>query len=111
MRFLKKVILFSFIILCLIGIYKDLQLGFSPGKENTSATEPVLTNMDYQVSHVQARTGETVLSIVERIHASPLTRINPAQILADFQTMNPSADPNKLETGRYYYFPLYKNRD
>lgn len=111
MRFVKKSFLYGFIILCLIGIYKDLQLGFSPERENISATEPVLPAVDYQVSHIQAAAGETVLSVVERIHSRPLTKINPAQILADFQTMNPSADPNKLEAGRYYYFPIYKNRD
>ncbi|SET60911.1 hypothetical protein SAMN05216389_1178 [Oceanobacillus limi] len=107
---MKKTLLYVFIILFFISIYKDLTIGIDLQKENTqiSNSDELDTN-DYQAVKIKISSGDTVLSIVEQLNEFNSNTIDVEKILVDFKELNPNINPYKIKSGTFYYFPLYNN--
>src|SRR5699024_3675071 len=107
MKLLKKVSIYTFIILLVVSIYKDLSI-HSP-ISNQPDDEDELKEMPHNntnVVKVKVQKGETVLSIVERINKAE-KNLDIEQILDDFKASNPNADPYRLKSDTFYFFPIY----
>ncbi|RSK27862.1 hypothetical protein EJF36_13785 [Bacillus sp. HMF5848] len=63
------------------------------------------TDNTYKAVHVQS--GDTVLTIVERLHDEQLP-ISIQQVIEDFENLNPGVQANNIQTNKTYYFPLYQ---
>ena len=105
---MKKFLLYVFIILLFISIYKDLA-------ENNQHTESINTyhtpdqrNADFAIMHIKVEPGDTVLSVVEEMNHHHIKKLDLNQIIADFQRINPTVDPYHLQPHVFYYFPAYK---
>lgn len=61
---------------------------------------------DLYFQEVKVTAGQTVLSIVEQIHNGPLP-VSISQLISDFQILNPSTEPERIQIGKVYKFPVY----
>lgn len=107
---MKKLLFFIFIILFFISIYKDLSSGTSiPGEhQSENETNQGLVEQTYDVVKIKLAPGDTVLSIVEKLNPT-ITTLSIDEILNDFRTINPTADPNSLNANTFYFFPKYRH--
>lgn len=106
MYFIKRLFLYLFIILLLISVYKDIMSGHHiPGDQLVENKQSV--SMDFQVTQIKVKPGETVLSIIEKINNHDIQTRSVSQIIDDFKLANPNTDPYQLKAGNFYYFPLY----
>src|SRR5699024_8864667 len=99
---------YVFLFLLLASIHKDLSAG-TPPPDETSKDSTRQSAGDFSVIQVKALSGETVLSIVERINPAATHLIEIEQIMDDFKALNPDADPHHLKQNTYYNFPRYPN--
>ncbi|RKQ37804.1 hypothetical protein [Oceanobacillus halophilus] len=113
MEYIKRFFLYTFIILLVASIFKDLSLGTIIKEEDSPPDIPtVVSNSNYSVQKVKISSGDTVLSIVEEINSQKIHEIEIQQILSDFNELNPSVNPYQLQPNSFYYFPDYnKNGD
>ncbi|GGH79796.1 regulatory protein YycH of two-component signal transduction system YycFG [Pullulanibacillus pueri] len=58
--------------------------------------------------NVTVQTGDTVLSIIERLNPNQVENIS--KMINDFQLLNPKQNPNQIKIGESYRFPLYKDK-
>lgn len=107
MNFLKKSFLFSLAILLCASIYHDLTSGLISTEIEKDVQTPTSNSTSYNTVKVKLKPGDTILSIVEKYNDTTLT-IDVDQIITDFQKLNNDAEPYKLKTNHYYYFPVYK---
>src|SRR5699024_279531 len=105
MRLIKKISVYTFIILLVISVYKDLSIN-SPIPDKRVEFEKMPLNHT-NVIKVKVQKGETVLSIVEKINKTG-KNLDVEQILDDFQASNPNADPYHLKADSFYFLPLYE---
>ncbi|QTM99844.1 hypothetical protein ERJ70_11390 [Sediminibacillus dalangtanensis] len=120
MGFLKKTVVTLFIILFIVSIFKDLTVGTLNGAQQRTEEQPANPSnshkpsqkapqqdqIAYQVIEVEVRPGDTVLSIIEEINrAEAVLAID--SIVTDFQKLNPGTDPQQIQPGETYLFPLY----
>ncbi|ALX48101.1 hypothetical protein [Lentibacillus amyloliquefaciens] len=111
MNTIKKMILYTFLILFLLSIHRDLTVGTflnsTPDQQNKLH---IMEQEKMEVLKVQVGQGETVLSIVEEINEPHSSNLDIPQILADFKSLNHGVKPTDIKKEEYYYFPLYKNQ-
>ncbi|QKY69472.1 hypothetical protein [Lentibacillus sp. CBA3610] len=108
MNAIKKLLLYTFIILFLISVHKDLTVGTSLNPDTDSQNQTHMIEQEERtVLKVQVSTGETVLSIAERINPQDSNHLDISQVLDDFRALNPDVEPTHITPGEYYYFPLY----
>ncbi|TRM12720.1 hypothetical protein FH966_14015 [Lentibacillus cibarius] len=101
--------LYIFIILFCVSIYKDLTIGIIP--DNTSMNQNIGNKMEEdKLTGISMKVdkGDTILSVVEEINDHLGNKLDISEIMADFKTLNPKADPIKIQPGETYYFPVYK---
>ncbi|OZU89955.1 hypothetical protein CIL03_02095 [Virgibacillus indicus] len=106
MYFIKRISLYIFLILLFLSIYKDIMSGYNIPDNNSPKIQQTV-KIDFEIVHIKVKSGETVLSIVEKINNNDIEILNVNQIISDFRLANPETDPFQLQTGHYYYFPLY----
>ncbi|SDN08431.1 LysM peptidoglycan-binding domain-containing protein [Sediminibacillus halophilus] len=123
MGFLKKTVVTLFIVLFIVSIFKDLTVGTLNGVQQTeeqsdnlseshkpSQKAPQQDQTAYQAIEVEVRPGDTVLSIIEEINrAEAVLAID--SIVTDFQKLNPGTDPQQIQPGETYLFPLYVSEE
>ncbi|HHY72996.1 MAG TPA: hypothetical protein GX497_07170 [Bacillus bacterium] len=56
---------------------------------------------------VKVAAGQTVLTIVEQIQGGPVP-VSISQLIEDFQILNPKTEPEMIQIGKVYKFPVYK---
>ena len=59
---------------------------------------------------VKVAAGQTVLSIVEQIQGGPLP-VSISQLITDFQILNPKTEPEMIQIGKVYKFPVYTENE
>ncbi len=111
---MKKFIITPIIVfISIYSIYYDLNIGTLPTNtyaqttvalEDTSQHNPTL---EIPAELIVVEPGYTVLSIVEELHADPINA-TIQQIVLDFESLNPGTDASKIQTGKAYYFPVYR---
>lgn len=123
---MKKLGNVASLFLILFIIYYDLTAGSLPTitAEKTESTQAVdeITNNETTVTNTTPNPkpdspkeiyqeytvspGETVLSIVEKIHLYRIP-VSIEQIVYDFENLNPDVQANFIKQGFTYKFPLY----
>ncbi|GAF65924.1 hypothetical protein BTS2_2824 [Bacillus sp. TS-2] len=113
---MKKLLILAFVIVTLTSLYYDLTIGTLPGKndqvavaddiqpEQAGSNELLQDPIPFQ--EVIVEPGYTVLSIVEHLHTGPI----PAtiqEVIYDFKQLNNGTEPEHIQIGQSYYFPLY----
>lgn len=108
---MKRALLYIFIALFLISIYKDLTLGTPLNQINhqQQPNERYVTNTkNITAMRVKVQQGDTVITIVEKINNQETTTLDITQIISDFKALNPTEDPIQLKSGEFYSFPIYQ---
>jgi restriction endonuclease len=103
MSFVKKLSLFSLILLLLLSISHDLSKNMEQGAEATNSE----INQNTEIATIKVQHGDTLLSIVEEIN--DLNQLHVEEIIKDFQNLNPDSDYRTLIPNTFYYFPLYND--
>ncbi|RYL91600.1 LysM peptidoglycan-binding domain-containing protein [Sporolactobacillus sp. THM7-4] len=99
----KKFFIIVFLIACWTS-YADLTSGSLPSEPKTVTSAPAVERAAVPFQRVLVKPGDTLLSITERINKTepPIERM-----IKDFTVLNPSVDPNHLQIGKTYAFPVY----
>ncbi|GIN10625.1 hypothetical protein J26TS2_04920 [Shouchella clausii] len=113
---MKRILFGIVLIIVILGIHHDLTGGtFAEEKESRTPPTPLTVQVEedqgenepslpYQ--EVIIEPGQTVLSVVEHLHGHQVDR--PIEsIIADFRELNEQMEPNALQVGERYRFPLY----
>ncbi|WP_017728342.1 hypothetical protein [Halalkalibacterium ligniniphilum] len=106
----------GFLVLFVIVVYSayyDLTIGTLPSYEQlraAAAVGPSTENSELGIVYqeVVVEPGFTVLSIVEHLHDGPI----PAtiqEISYDFKRLNNQLEPEEIQAGQTYRFPLYSH--
>jgi|SRR5690625_1937676 len=104
----KKIVSLLFIILLCVTSYHDLI--------HNQRSEAILSNHShnnfdedlnahFKVISIRVTNGDQFLTIMDQINPNGVSNIE--QSVADFQSLNPSADIYHLENERVYLFPVY----
>ncbi|WP_407268401.1 hypothetical protein [Radiobacillus sp. PE A8.2] len=129
MDLLKRLALILFTILFLVSVFKDLTQGTVVNKayyeeqqqteadnseqsleQNQNPTKNIENepqqDQPYETIRIYPKPGDTVLSIVEDLNQNTST-LKMNQIIDDFVTLNPDANPHQINPKTAYYFPVY----
>ncbi|MED4127916.1 MULTISPECIES: hypothetical protein [Shouchella] len=109
---MKRLLYIAIAIIVILGIQNDLtgstlsaQLPTNDEASTKSGQEDP-PPLPYQ--EVIIESGQTVLSIVEHLHDGQVNH-SIEDILADFSSLNDGTNPNAIQIGKTYRFPLYQN--
>ncbi|WP_257345973.1 hypothetical protein [Pseudalkalibacillus decolorationis] len=108
---MKKLIIGTLLFLLVYSIYFDLKVGTLPTATTIKAIEtPVAEARNKSLNPyktVTVQPGETVLTILERIHTGNMpVSINKA--VEDFEALNNSISAHAIQANESYRFPLYR---
>lgn len=116
---MKRIGTIVIILIILYSTYYDLTIGTLPNGRTQAAEQPVSEQSKVPLSENADNTdlepyqeiivepGHTVLSIVEHLHEGPI----PAtiqEIVYDFKQLNGGIEPEDMQIGKAYLFPLYR---
>ncbi|MBU8905705.1 hypothetical protein [Desertibacillus haloalkaliphilus] len=118
---MKRLLVGIAVFIVLYSSYYDLTTGTLPGTPNKSnveaeAPEPVTDSEDRDTPYpslaipsqeVIVEPGYTVLSIVEHLHEGPIAP-SIQEIIYDFKELNPGINPDEIQVGETYLFPIYQ---
>lgn len=109
---MKRFVLFLFIILFSYILYYDLKVGtllFLQPVQNFNEPATVVGKNVVESNYVQqqVKEGDTVLSIVERLHQNSLP-VPIETIVSDFEKLNSNTSAHSIQVGHSYKFPIYK---
>ncbi|MFP7334123.1 hypothetical protein SFC23_12270 [Shouchella clausii] len=111
---MKRIFYGIVLVIVILGIHHDLT-GGTFAEEKGTPPAPLAVQVEevqgedepslpYQ--EVIIEPGQTVLSVVEHLHGRQVDR--PIEsIIADFRELNEQMEPNALQVGGRYRFPLY----
>ncbi|RQW20012.1 hypothetical protein EH196_07655 [Bacillus sp. C1-1] len=109
---MKRLLYIAIGIIVILGIQNDLtgstlsaQL---PTDEKASMNSEQENPPPLPFQEVIIESGQTVLSIVEHLHDGQVNH-SIEDILADFSLLNDGTNPNSIQIGKTYRFPLYQN--
>lgn len=109
---MKKVSVIIISALILYIIYYDLTTGTLPLMKENLQSQTVVAIAESKDTdtktfyEVKIKPGDTVLSIIEK--NNPTEKVSITQIIQDFKKLNLKTNPNKIQIGEIYKFPLYK---
>jgi len=104
---MKRILLYTFIILLFISIYQDFTNGKSFRTDNHESS-PLHQETNYSIAHVKVLPGDTIITIVEKLNKDTQNELNMPIILKHFNELNPTTDPYDLKPYSIYYFPVYR---
>ncbi|MBM7838129.1 hypothetical protein JOC54_001360 [Alkalihalobacillus xiaoxiensis] len=110
---MKRIVYPILLLIVILGIRHDLTGGtlIEDDVPPPSSLQPDLVTdtsaVDEPHQEVIIEPGQTVLSIVERLHSGQVN-VSIDQILMDFKRLNNDVNPNALQIGKSYLFPLYQ---
>ncbi|WP_070120658.1 hypothetical protein [Bacillus marinisedimentorum] len=92
-------------------IYFDLTTGTLPANTvpavHTAAAGKSGDDLDIQYQNRVVKPGDTVLSVVEKIHGGT-SPVPIDEIISDFEALNPNGNLAALHIGKTYRFPFYE---
>jgi len=104
----KRILFYFILILLLISIYKDLSIGSSINNIIIESSSPKTVNTsNFDIVQIKVDSGDTVLSIVEKVNNYQINHIDINKIITDFKQINPFVNPYHLKKNRFYFFPIY----
>lgn len=111
---MKRIVYLIIGVIVILGIYHDLS-GETLSDESTVPTRSMTnTSMPKEIQQPESpmyqeviiEPGQTVLSIVEHLHEGQIDE-SIDTIISDFTKLNEEINPNALQVGQMYRFPLY----
>ncbi|MGV3487964.1 MAG: hypothetical protein ACO1OC_05205 [Tuberibacillus sp.] len=105
---MKKLILLGIVAIIGWTSFYDLTKGtlnFLGTDHYTQASTDLTSTMPYRTLDVEP--GDTVLSLYEKLN--PGARADIQKVMSDFKTLNDGVDPNHIQIGETYRFPLYSS--
>ncbi|MEN2765971.1 hypothetical protein [Ornithinibacillus xuwenensis] len=106
---MRKFLITILSILFIISVYKDLNSGTPTEGGDQTHTDQQLERVPFDVIKVKITTGDTVLSVVEKINPS-MEQFQMEQIEKDFSSLNPHIDPTHIKANHFYFFPKYNQK-
>lgn len=104
---MKRLVLICLFFLVIYSVYHDLSVGtLSTQKKEAVAVSSMENNDQQQAKKVKISSGQTVLSVVEQLNQKASVPIK--KIVKDFKSLNPGVNPNEIQSGEIYAFPLYE---
>jgi hypothetical protein len=107
---MKKFLAGCFFLLILYVVAYDLKIGTLPQTEPVTASVKLPSHKKqekYQLYKVKP--GDTLISVVEKLNDSSDYTI--VSMIKDFKTLNPKSNPENIQIGKLYKFPLYKKTE
>jgi len=108
---MKRLIFTLFIVLFSYIIYYDLKVGtllfIQPTYNIERPSIVVSKTVENEYIIEEVKQGDTVLSIVERLHQNSLP-VTIETIVSDFESLNPNTTAHSIHVGQNYKFPIYK---
>lgn len=101
---MKRIVLTLLAMLILYAAYTDLTTG-SLQQAPAFATKPDQASNPL-VQTVTVQSGDTVLSITEKLHKGKVP-VPIHTLIADFKNHNEQTEPTAIQVGKRYQFPLY----
>lgn len=92
--------------LIMYGVYYDLTTGTLPSATASTSSQLEQGEVQKRSQGVVVERGHTVLSIVEQLHAGPVPA-SIQEIIYDFKQLNNGINPEDIQHGKTYQFPLY----
>lgn len=114
---MKKIAAFLVLSLIVYAIYNDLTAGTLPAasmhKIEAASKEMNVKNKNKTAAAIPyfehvVKPGDTVLSVLDRISQTPL-QVSVTKAVEDFKQLNGGTDPHKIQFGKTYKFPDYRN--
>jgi hypothetical protein len=98
--------------LIIYSIYYDMTVGTLPNAAVQTAVTVTETNVkpESNVPYFEASVepGDTLVTVVEHKMRKPLP-VSMGKLIRDFQTLNPGQAADKIQVGKTYRFPFYKD--
>ncbi|MDQ0205574.1 hypothetical protein [Alkalicoccobacillus murimartini] len=116
---MKRLFICIGLLILVAGIVADLKSGSLPDQSaikptqlNQSANQRQPIKEDQMMSTMSSQEvivepGHTVLSVVEHLHQGPVTA-SIQQIIDDFKALNHALEPDAIQIGKTYLFPIYE---
>ncbi len=107
---MKRIVALFIISIIVYSIYYDLTEGTIQSSHASIqlSTESEANEVPYVTRQIQR--GDTVISIAENIHQGPLP-VSIERLIEDFQMLNEDIQPDEIQIGQHYQFPLYDNNN
>ncbi|KZE68389.1 hypothetical protein AWM68_16045 [Fictibacillus phosphorivorans] len=99
------------IMLILYVVAYDLKIGTLPQSTSANANAEIKTEKKQNKSYeaYEVKPGETLISVVEKLNTSGNYSI--VSMIKDFKSLNPGVNPENIQLGKSYKFPLYNKVD
>ncbi|MCM2677820.1 hypothetical protein [Alkalicoccobacillus plakortidis] len=119
---MKRLFICIALFIVLAGVVADLRTGSLPDQSVKNSTRPVQTSSGQKAietevveettteetsQEVIVEPGHTVLSVIEHLHQGPVP-VSIQQIIDDFKELNGSLEPDEIQIGKTYLFPIYE---
>ncbi|MCM3716833.1 hypothetical protein [Fictibacillus phosphorivorans] len=96
------------ILLILYVVAYDLKIGTLPQAQPVNA-EIQKSKKNNTYKRYEAGPGDTLISVVEKIN--PEGGYTISSMIKDFTELNPGVNPENIQSGKTYKFPLYKKAE
>ncbi len=107
---MKKFIITCLIILFFYSAYFDLKIGTLPTEAKNDIQVQVANSVPTEEAafkEIQVQPGETVLTILERIHNGSLP-VSIGDAVTEFERLNQNTSAHSIQANKTYRFPLFK---
>lgn len=103
---MKRLCVLIFAILTIYAVYFDFTRGTLPAEEETREASISVNEADESYFEKKVGKGETILTIIEEKIEGPLP-VSIDTVIADFKMLNDGIEPEALQSGKTYKFPIY----
>jgi hypothetical protein len=97
------------IILILYVVAYDLKIGTLPQTQPVNAEIQTVEKDNIKYKTYEAGPGDTLISVVEELNTQGGFTITA--MIKDFKSLNPGVNPENIQLGKTYRFPLYKTSE
>ncbi|MBE3570656.1 MAG: hypothetical protein IMW92_11230 [Bacillales bacterium] len=107
---MKRLGMLLALIVVIIAIGYDLKTGTLPSshpKASPFSVAATAVHSSIPYKEIKIHSGDTVLSIAERIQKGKLP-VSIDEVIHDFETLNNGLKPEDIMVGRTYKFPVYE---
>lgn len=103
---MKRLCVFIIAILTLYAVYFDFTRGTLPVEEKSQEASISVNDTEQSYFEKKVGKGETILTIIEKKIEGPLP-VSIDTVITDFKTLNDEIEPEALQSGKTYKFPIY----
>jgi hypothetical protein len=104
---MKRFLIGCFILLILYVVAYDLKIGTLPQTTpaNAEIQSTSIKTKDTTYKSYEVTPGDTLISVVEELNQDGKYSI--VTMISDFKSLNPGVNPENIQIGKTYKFPLY----